>query len=211
MFYLYIKIHNKTGLKYLGKTEQEDPCKYEGSGKRWTLHIKKHGYDVTTQILKECHTKEEVKKWGIYYSKLYDVVKSKDWANIVPEQGDGGSDAAKLGGLAKAVLGYPIWNKGKKIGPRSIESVEKQRSTMTGCKRGPYKNYNYEKCGWKKGHITWNKGKKGQLPPQTAESNEKRRVAAEGKPKPSNAKNRLRGDERTDAQKAADKQKRIKK
>jgi hypothetical protein len=40
------------------------------------------------------------------------------------------------------VYGDP-WNKGKSI-PRTQESIEKQRSTMIGKKRGPYTNYNYE-------------------------------------------------------------------
>jgi len=44
--YLYLKTHNITGLKYLGKTTQE-PHKYWGSGIDWLLHIKKYGYNVT--------------------------------------------------------------------------------------------------------------------------------------------------------------------
>jgi hypothetical protein len=37
---------------------------------------------------------------------------------------------------------YKAWNKGMSI-PRSKESIEKQKNTITGKKRGPYKNYNY--------------------------------------------------------------------
>ncbi len=85
---LYMKKHNKTGLKYLGKTEQ-DPYKYRGSGTRWLNHIRKHGNDVTTKVLKECLTKEEVKKWGKYYSELWDVVNNKSFANLQPEEGTG--------------------------------------------------------------------------------------------------------------------------
>jgi len=88
--YLYKKTHNQTGLKYLGKTSAEDPHAYWGSGKRWILHIKKHGYDVTTEILKECETNEEVKTWGLYYSKLWNIVKSGAWANLREECGVGG-------------------------------------------------------------------------------------------------------------------------
>jgi hypothetical protein len=90
IIYLYKKTHNQTGLKYLGKTTSPDPHKYTGSGRKWKPHIKKHGYDVTTEILKECQSKEEVKCWGKYYSDLWDVVNSKDWANLKPEEGDGG-------------------------------------------------------------------------------------------------------------------------
>jgi hypothetical protein len=42
--WLYVKVHNKTGLKYLGKTIQ-DPYKYGGSGVHWSSHVKKHGND----------------------------------------------------------------------------------------------------------------------------------------------------------------------
>lgn len=89
--YLYVKTHNKTGLKYLGKTEQSDPHKYHGSGKRWCNHLKKHGYDYTTEIILETNCKQELKEKGIFYSNLWNVTKSKEWANIVPEQGDGGN------------------------------------------------------------------------------------------------------------------------
>ena len=36
---LYIKTHNKTGLRYFGKTVQEDVHGYKGSGKYWTSHM----------------------------------------------------------------------------------------------------------------------------------------------------------------------------
>ncbi len=94
IIYLYKKTHNKTGLQYLGKTTR-DPYTYEGSGEYWIPHIKKHGYDVTTEILHECKTNDEVKKWGLYYSELWNIVDSKDWANLRPETGDGG-DTSKF-------------------------------------------------------------------------------------------------------------------
>jgi hypothetical protein len=94
--YLYVKTHNKTGLKYLGKTVSTNPHEYQGSGIYWTRHIKENGYDVTTEILKECSTEEELKKWGQYYSSLWNIVSSVDengrkiWANLRPEEGTGG-------------------------------------------------------------------------------------------------------------------------
>lgn len=87
--YLYVKTHRKTGLKYLGKTGQ-DPYKYRGSGTVWKRHLKVHGNEVDTEILKECHTHEEIKYWGIHYSKLWNVTDSNSWANIIPESGEGG-------------------------------------------------------------------------------------------------------------------------
>lgn len=90
-YYLYIKTHNKTGIKYLGQTRQ-NPFKYKGSGKRWPNHINHHGNDVTTEIIKECETKEELKSFGIYYSFIFNVVNDPLWANLKIEEGDGGWD-----------------------------------------------------------------------------------------------------------------------
>lgn len=87
--YLYVKTHRKTGLKYLGKTEKKDPHKYHGSGTGWREHIKEHGYDVDTDILRECQTYDELEEWGMYYSNLWNVVESSEWANRIPETGEG--------------------------------------------------------------------------------------------------------------------------
>lgn len=92
--YLYKKTHNKTGLQYLGKTEK-DPYTYCGSGTRWLTHLEKHGTDLHTEIIKECATKEEMTYWGSYYSELWNIVESDEWANLRPETGDGG-DTSKF-------------------------------------------------------------------------------------------------------------------
>jgi hypothetical protein len=90
MIYLYVKTHRQTGLKYLGKTSSADPFKYKGSGFVWTRHLKKHGYDVDTEILLETTDKTEITKWGEYYSALWNVVESDKWANLTAETGAGG-------------------------------------------------------------------------------------------------------------------------
>jgi hypothetical protein len=105
--YLYLKTHNITGLKYLGKTEQCDPHLYTGSGKRWKAHLKKHGYDVTTQILLETTDHNEIKRWGEYYSALWNIVNNLEFANLRSESGDGGDTsqcAAYLQGIARRNL-----------------------------------------------------------------------------------------------------------
>ena len=156
MYYLYIKTHNETGLKYLGKTQQ-DPQKYKGSGKRWKSHIKKHGYNVNTEIIGIFQTNEALKEVGQKYSIEWNIVESKEWANLKEECGDGGPSPFNLElnrinakkaneASVKAQLLNPrpgIW-KGLKRGPRSIESIEKQRISITGKKKGTYENYNYE-------------------------------------------------------------------
>lgn len=93
MFYLYVKTHRKTGLKYLGKTVQ-DPHTYMGSGKRWLLHLAKHGYEVDTEIIGEFQTNEELREVAIQLSEEWNVAANPAWANIRPESGDGGDTSA---------------------------------------------------------------------------------------------------------------------
>jgi hypothetical protein len=89
MIHIYLKTHNITGLRYLGKTKN-DPLRYKGSGKRWLNHLRVHGNDVHTTILQTCSDNEQVKHWGLYYSSLWDVVNDQSFANLTEERGDGG-------------------------------------------------------------------------------------------------------------------------
>ena len=107
-YYLYKKTHRKTKLQYLGFTK-EDPYKYIGSGIRWLAHIKKHGVDIDTTILFETTDKVNIKEKGLYYSNLWNVVESKNWANLKPETGEGG--------------GVPGMHKGKKRPPQHIDAM----------------------------------------------------------------------------------------
>lgn len=106
--YLYKKTHKDTGLKYLGKTIAKDPYTYPGSGIYWTRHLETHGNNVETEILRECATEEELKFWGQHYSKLWNVVESKEWANLIEEAGPGGfwsnESKKKLSETNKAIL-----------------------------------------------------------------------------------------------------------
>lgn len=96
IYYLMVKTHNKTGLKYLCQTTRHDYSNYKGSGIYWKDHLRIHGKDISTELIKECHTREELREWGLYYSDLWNVVHSRDntgrksWANQTPESGTGG-------------------------------------------------------------------------------------------------------------------------
>ena len=89
MIYLYLKTHNKTGLKYLGKTIR-DPNTYHGSGLYWKRHLKEHGLNINTQILLATENKDEFKETAIFFSRLFNIVESKEWANFREETGHGG-------------------------------------------------------------------------------------------------------------------------
>lgn len=88
--YLYIKTHNKTGLKYFGKTTSKDPYTYPGSGTYWSRHLKEHGVDISTEILGYYEDKEFCISEAINFSETNDIVNSTEWANLIPENGING-------------------------------------------------------------------------------------------------------------------------
>src|ERR1017187_7792815 len=90
MYRLLLKIHNKTGLKYLCKTEKDDYINYLGSGTDWKPHLKKYGRDVSTELLFETENFEEFRKVALAESIERDIVNSKEYANLKMEVGDGG-------------------------------------------------------------------------------------------------------------------------
>lgn len=94
IYYLMIKTHSITGLKYLCQTTRKDPHKYLGSGYYWKDHLASHGNSIATEIIRECQSETELREWGLHYSELWNVVDAKDisgkkiWANLIPEDGN---------------------------------------------------------------------------------------------------------------------------
>lgn len=94
---LYIVTHNKTGLKYFGKTIRwfsvEDLQKnYLGSGKRWHNHLKIHGKDITFEIygiFSLIETDDDyVKPIAMKFSEENQIADPKsNWANLMIEDG----------------------------------------------------------------------------------------------------------------------------
>lgn len=128
--YLYVKTHFKTGLKYLGKTTQ-NPYTYLGSGIDWKAHLKEHGEEHTTEILKECKSNKELNEWGRYYSRLFNVVESNDWANRIPETGGGWCDEEARKKISKSLTGFKrplISDEHRKNLSESCKSISKPRS-----------------------------------------------------------------------------------
>lgn len=96
MIYLYVKTHNKTGMKYFGKTSRENPHSYSGSGKYWIRHLEKYGYDFSTEIIGTFESKEECSNFAINFSIENDIVRSQSWANLINENG---LDGAPVGNI----------------------------------------------------------------------------------------------------------------
>lgn len=113
IYYLYLKTHKITGLRYLGQTKN-DPFVYKGSGVDWNIHLNKYGNDVETLVLLETADPNERNFWGRYYSKLWNIVKAMDdygnkiYANRIPETGGGDSELVSI-----SKLGTNCWTDGK--------------------------------------------------------------------------------------------------
>lgn len=89
--YLYVKTHNKTGLKYFGKTTKADPISYVGSGLYWKRHLSKYGSDFSTEIIGEFYDTESCYDFAIKFSEEHDIVNSPLWANLIIENGMDGA------------------------------------------------------------------------------------------------------------------------
>lgn len=96
LYYLMIKTIDQTGMKYLCKrrfypNRPNDHLTYKGSGVLWRRILNKHpNYTISTEVL-GLYTKDDLKKYGRYFSDTFNIVESDEWANLIPELGDGGA------------------------------------------------------------------------------------------------------------------------
>jgi hypothetical protein len=90
IIYLYIKQHLNTGLKYFGKTIK-NPYDYQGSGVYWNRHLDTHGRNnVATLNVWQFDNQEECTEFALDFSKSNNIVQSKEWANLMEENGISG-------------------------------------------------------------------------------------------------------------------------
>jgi hypothetical protein len=180
MYYLMIKEIEQTGMKYLCKRkvydDPNDHIKYKGSGKLWNRILKAHPeYTLRTTVL-GTYDNQDLKKYGLYYSNLYDVVNSSEWANLMPEAGDGGKThsgthpyinelTGKVVFRVQCPEGYVPYKKEKKEKVQVIHSTQTKKirripadqHVPEGWEKGGLKNiYSY---GPKKGTKVYNNGR----------------------------------------------------
>lgn len=131
---LYIKTHNITGLSYLGQTSNPDVNLYPGSGKYWKRHINKHGNDVSTFIILQCETIDNIRKWGLFYSTIWDVCESNEWANLKEEAGQGGKQSSeirlKMSQIKKEQFASgktESWCKGKSLSAETCKKISESQ------------------------------------------------------------------------------------
>ena len=150
--YLYIKTHNKTGLKYFGKTTR-DPFSYRGSGLHWQRHLRKYGNDVTTEVFGYFEDRSACQEAALKFSFENNIAESLLWANIINENGtDGGATGrrnysrhtvearAKMSASRKGSIPWNTGLKGVTLGnkiPKTNEQKKKISKSLTGRKQSP--------------------------------------------------------------------------
>ena len=110
--YLYHKKHKITGLNYFGKTDN-DPVNYNGSGVYWNSHLQKHGKLIVTVQVWKFDNINERSEFAIKFSADNNIVESKEWANLCPENGLDGGD--KFGHMPKDKLANINARKSKNV------------------------------------------------------------------------------------------------
>ena len=169
--YLYIKQHSVTKKKYYGKTTK-DPYEYNGSGKHWSRHINKHGKEhIVTLWVSELYYDTSIVEVALKFSADNDIVKSKEWANLEPENGlNGATPGVKRPEESKAKMRKPKSEETKANMRKSEETKAKQSANMTGKKRGQYKKRKTQKPRSDKGKprskLRSDKGKLRKPQPQ---------------------------------------------
>ena len=144
---LYIKQHSVTKLKYFGKTTR-DPYKYNGSGKHWVPHIKKHGrkHIITTNVFGPFTNSIAISEFALAFSKDHNIVNSDLWANQKPENGiDGGVPGIKRGpsgrkgipnGPQQNPSNKPNGRKGISTGPSGRKGIPNGRKGIPNGRKG---------------------------------------------------------------------------
>ena len=94
---LYIKQCPHCGLKYFGKTVSSNIESYRGGGVVWTRHLKKYKVNPLHLWNSDWFTDKKITRFALLFSKLNNIVESKNWANIKPEDGLMGGDAGLSG------------------------------------------------------------------------------------------------------------------
>ena len=125
--YLYVKQHNKTGLKYFGKTTKKDPLKYKGSGLHWKRHLKIHGNDVKTLWVQLFENEQELIEYAKKFSEENNIVNSDKWANLKNENGlDGGRESGFIGHKPSEEIRKNYSERMKKNNPMFDENVKQK-------------------------------------------------------------------------------------
>lgn len=94
---LYIKQCPHCGLKYFGKSTQDNIEYYQGSGTRWRRHLEKHGVESVHLWNSDWYYDKSISRFALKFSRINQIVESADWANLKDEDGLAGGDPGPTG------------------------------------------------------------------------------------------------------------------
>ena len=102
---LLVEKHEGTGLLYFHKTSRLELIdSYQGTGKHWLRHLKKHGNNVKTIWVSEVFTDSSIVDVALNFSHYHDIVESSLWANLIPENGlDGRPPGITVDGMGENI------------------------------------------------------------------------------------------------------------
>lgn len=134
LYYLMLKTHNITKLKYLcfHYGTRKSCYTYNGSGFYWRAHLSKHGIDITTDILLESSNKDEISARGIQLSKEWDIVKSDKYANLTIEDAQTTAEPLhrpevrkkRLRSMRDRIRKYGLTEKEKRSKEKSVKAMQ---------------------------------------------------------------------------------------
>ena len=122
IYYLYVKQHNITKLKYFGFTTKKNPFKYKGSGLYWLRHLKKHGSNFSTIEIFGFDNHEHCRDFAIKFSIQNNITESDEWANLKSEDATNGGI---LGIVSRAKIGSANKGRHKGMSYEQIYGAEK--------------------------------------------------------------------------------------
>lgn len=94
---LYIKKCPHCDLKYFGKSVSLDIEKYQGGGTKWRSHLKEHNVKSIHLWNSDWYYDTSIIRFALKFSYINNIVKSKNWANSIPENGiNGGGDCHQM-------------------------------------------------------------------------------------------------------------------
>jgi hypothetical protein len=165
---IYHKQCSHCGLNYMGKTSVDDIENYPGSGKHWQRHLQKYNAKSIHVWNSDWFYDNSIVDYALDLSIKYNIVESKDWANLKEENGLDGGDPGCLGRekISKTLKEYYKTSEGVKTRQNAAlknsnimqdkkwketigaQRIKKQLSTKQSKEYKEKNSRKCEHCGW---------------------------------------------------------------
>lgn len=126
---LYIKQCPHCGLKYFGKSTQDNIEQYQGSGTRWRRHLEKHRVEPVHLWNSRWYYDKSITRFALKFSRINRIVESSDWANLTEENGINGGNVllSKTDKEIKEIINKRTETNLKKYGVCNINQLPERK------------------------------------------------------------------------------------